>query len=469
MLDALRIAKVDLYGDSYGTYAAQAFAARHGDRLRSLVLDGAYPVSGTDPAFGDLAEATQRALRAVCSQAPECTEDPVAVVGRLRDRLVAQPLTARGLNTEGERVRVRLDEASLAALIQSGYVNLPMYRDIVGAVRSFEAGDRAPLLRLFAENKLDTTASPVRGFSEALYLAVTCHDYPQLWDPAAPFAERRAQYERAIAAQPPERFAPISPAVWTSLDYEGALACLRWPGAARRPATRAARRHATRPSRRSCSTASSTTSRPRRRRAKSRRSFPGATFVETRNTVHISAISDRDHCAEPLVREFIRRLRTLDTSCATRIAELRALPRFPRTAAETQPATAKPGNRSSEAARRVAAAAALTVGDAIQRWVVNSGGASRGLRGGRWSYSGDKRRALPLPPRPLRPRRRRQRHRDLAARRRRRGRAAAAARPRAAARSLEHAAARRHRHARRHAGRPASARGDARPVTGPRA
>jgi hypothetical protein len=118
--------------------------------------------------------------------------------------------------------------------------------------------------------------------------------------------------------------------------------------------------------------------------------FPGATFVETSNTVHISAISDRDDCAEPLVREFIRRLKLFDASCATRIAEPRALARFPVTAAETQPATAKPGNHSSEAARRVAAAAALAVGDAIQRWVVNSGGASRGLRGGRWSHTGDR-------------------------------------------------------------------------------
>ena len=389
VLDALRVAKVDLYGDSYGTFAAQAFAARHGDRLRSLVLDGAYPVSGTDPAFGDLAEATQHALRVVCGQMPGCDEDPIAVLQRLRDRLRARPLTARGLNTEGERVRVRLDEASLAGLIQSGYANLPMYRDIYGAARSFEAGDRAPLLRLFAENKLDTTASPVRGFSEALYLAVTCHDYPQLWDPAAPFAERRAQYERAIAAQPPERFAPISPAVWTSLDYEGALACLRWPGArGGLPPVPPGATYPAVPTLVLNGELDNITTTPQARQVAAQ--FPGATFVETRNTVHISAISDRDDCAEPLVREFIRRLKVLDTSCATRIAEPRALPRFPRTAADTQPATARPGNRSSEATRRVAAAAALAVGDAIQRWVVNSGGASRGLRGGRWSYSGDK-------------------------------------------------------------------------------
>jgi pimeloyl-ACP methyl ester carboxylesterase len=92
VLAALRIGRVDLYGDSYGTFAAQAFAVHHGDRLRSLVLDGAYPVTGTDPAFSDLAEATQRALRLVCARRPSCAargEDPIAVVARLVERLRA--------------------------------------------------------------------------------------------------------------------------------------------------------------------------------------------------------------------------------------------------------------------------------------------------------------------------------------------------------------------------------------------
>src|SRR4051812_16417190 len=63
VLDALRIGQIDLYGDSYGSYVGQSFAAHHPSRLRSLVLDGTYPLPGTDPAFGDLAEATQRGLR----------------------------------------------------------------------------------------------------------------------------------------------------------------------------------------------------------------------------------------------------------------------------------------------------------------------------------------------------------------------------------------------------------------------
>ena len=38
-----RFTKVDFYGDSYGTYVGQTFAARYGGRLRSIILDSAYP------------------------------------------------------------------------------------------------------------------------------------------------------------------------------------------------------------------------------------------------------------------------------------------------------------------------------------------------------------------------------------------------------------------------------------------
>jgi pimeloyl-ACP methyl ester carboxylesterase len=392
VLDALGIRQVDVYGDSYGSYAAQTFAARHPDRLRSLVLDGTYPVPGTDPAFGDLAEATQRALRLVCARRPSCAargEDPVAVVGRLVARLRARPLTARGLNTEGERVRVRLDESSLASLIQSGYVNLPMYRDILAAIRAFEAGDRAPLLRLFAENKLDTSASPVRSFSDPDYLAVTCHDYPQLWDPAASPAERRAQLGAAVAALRPEQFAPIAPAVWTNLDYEGARACLNWPAPAKPdPPVPTGTSYPAVPTLVLNGDLDNITTSPQAREVASR--FPRSTFVETANTIHISALGDRDDCAAPMMRRFVRTLSAGDTSCAARIAEVRTVDAFPRRAAAAEPARPRAGDRSRVGGRRVAAVAAATVADAIQRWQLNSGGADRGLRGGRWSYTGER-------------------------------------------------------------------------------
>ena len=47
-MDALQIYQVDYYGDSYGTYVGQVFAARYGSRLRSIILDSAYPVRAPD-------------------------------------------------------------------------------------------------------------------------------------------------------------------------------------------------------------------------------------------------------------------------------------------------------------------------------------------------------------------------------------------------------------------------------------
>jgi len=51
VLDALHVHRIDLYGDSYGTYFEQTFATRHGALLRSIVLDGAYPLTGPDYAW----------------------------------------------------------------------------------------------------------------------------------------------------------------------------------------------------------------------------------------------------------------------------------------------------------------------------------------------------------------------------------------------------------------------------------
>jgi pimeloyl-ACP methyl ester carboxylesterase len=41
VMDALQIREADFYGDSYGTYVGQTFAARYPHRLRSIILDSA--------------------------------------------------------------------------------------------------------------------------------------------------------------------------------------------------------------------------------------------------------------------------------------------------------------------------------------------------------------------------------------------------------------------------------------------
>ena len=67
----LHAGRVDMYGDSYGTYAAQAYALRFPQRLRSLALEGP-TAAGQDPAWADLVEAIRIGLELTCSRSVGC-------------------------------------------------------------------------------------------------------------------------------------------------------------------------------------------------------------------------------------------------------------------------------------------------------------------------------------------------------------------------------------------------------------
>jgi hypothetical protein len=64
------------------------------------------------------------------------------------------------------------------------------------------------------------------------------------------------------------------------------------------------------------------------------------------------------------------------------------VPKFARTMSELDPATPAAGNQGTTADLQAAAAAALTAGDAIARWWVNTSGSGVGLRGGQFQYTG---------------------------------------------------------------------------------
>ena len=105
VLSALRIRKVDIYGDSYGSFFAQAFAGRHPGRVHSIVLDGAYQVTGGSPWYPSTAPELRDAFNAVCTRSPVCAELHGSSLDRIK-RLLAQLRTQGGRVTPTER-RVR--------------------------------------------------------------------------------------------------------------------------------------------------------------------------------------------------------------------------------------------------------------------------------------------------------------------------------------------------------------------------
>ena len=363
----------------------------HPDRLRSLVLDATYPLPGTDPAYGDLAEATWRAPRscarggraartAARSRAPRCSGSPS---GSARGPCAGSARTRRASASGCASTSTRCSRSPSPAT--------PTCRLPRPARRDPRLRGRRPRADAAPRGRDDAGArgSPVRSFSEGLYLAITCHDYPQMWDPAAPLAVRRQQLRASRPRSRPtatrRSAAPSGPPAVRGRHRVPALAGAAAPRAAGRRPTRR-----TRTSRRWCSTATSTTSpRPAGAQVVAQR-FPRSTFVETQNSVHVSALGDRDGCAAPLVRRFVRPLERGRH-------ELRE-PRGGGPGGRDVPAPCGGGRRRGPAAGRPQHGP----GAPRRRGGGGHGGRrdpaldaqlrrhDRGLRGGRWSWSGDR-------------------------------------------------------------------------------
>lgn len=390
VLDAIGVGKVDLYGDSYGSYAAQAFAIRYPQRLRSLVLDGTYQLPGSDPALADIAQSTQSSLVLACERRPGCPagSHPLALMTELLRRVRSHPIVGVAPDADGTRIHVRADPNTLAQLLQSGFYYQGVWRDIFAATRSAFAGDTAPLLRLVAETL--TTDGPngdPREFTESLYLSVICHDYPELWPAGTPVAERGAFVHSGLAGYPGGTFAPFTAQEWTGLDYEGALACLRWPSAAfHDPPVPPSAPYPSVPTLILNGDLDNITPLADARVVAAR--FPRSTLVVMQNSGHVTALGDQNDCAAPIYEHFVRTLEAGDTSCAERTPEVRVVPSFPLRLSGVAPALPSAGDGSTLGDRRVAAASAAAVADALQRWWANLSGSGVGLRGGTWSYSG---------------------------------------------------------------------------------
>src|SRR4051812_28996274 len=139
----LNVDKLDLWGDSYGTFLMPVYAARHPEHVRSIVLDGAFPVA-FDPWGRDVLHSVPRVIRLVCHRTGQCSGDRVlADIARLGRRLRAHPMTFTAHSPLGP-ARLTLGERELAAVTFGGG-RPEVYGLLPAAVRSALHGDDALL------------------------------------------------------------------------------------------------------------------------------------------------------------------------------------------------------------------------------------------------------------------------------------------------------------------------------------
>jgi hypothetical protein len=240
--------------------------------------------------------------------------------------------------------------------------------------------DRLPLLRLARENVYLGAGGAPRYYSQGLADAVSCNDYPQLYDMLAPPRRRAVQYREAIRRlerDDPDAFAPFTIGEWIVSPVEDLDSCLRWP-VPDRPLPPLPDPHAYPdvPTLVLVGDLDSVTSPEGAEQVASR--FPNATFVRVANLSHVTALGDRHRCASRIVLRFVRTLDAGDTSCAGEYPEIRAVDAFAVRAAQLE----------GPPARRAAIVAAATVADVIARWPNMGGFDGVGLRGGTFATRG---------------------------------------------------------------------------------
>lgn len=208
---ALGLGKITLYGDSYGTYLAQSYAFRHGETLRALVLDSAYPAKGESPWYGSLVRTGVRSFELACRRSRHCDGDAGRRLRQLADYL--------------RRTR-RTVEPLLSALISATYGTPDSYVAIDSAGVALRHGRERPWAKLTRPYR-PGNGDPLE-YVRAGELAVACNDYPMIWEKTSAEPVRRRELERAIRSHP-QNFGPFTPREVGLSDSFTYLECLTWP------------------------------------------------------------------------------------------------------------------------------------------------------------------------------------------------------------------------------------------------
>lgn len=395
VIKALGVGKVDLYGDSYGSFFAQVFAARFPRLVRSVVLDSTYETSGLDPFYRSSIGSMPADFGAACERAPACAaaepQAPWARIGTLAERLQSA-ISGTVPGPGGKLEKVTMGVTGLADLVNDAAEDRQVYRDLDAAARALlEEGDAAPLLRLYAQRLAVDEAYfglPVSEYSVELYFAVGCLDYPQLFDMRATPSLRAAQLQGAIAGLAPNTYSPFTSEQWLAQDEntEAYTGCLDWPAPTiAQPPTSGA-----------TPLLASTVPvlvlggeldawTPPVEVPKVLAQLGGHTrFVELANSTHVVGEGETV-CGSALVGAFVARpqeLDTIDVSCAAAVPAIHAVGVYPDSLGGEPPIASSPGSNASMSDLRLAAAAVATAGDAIARYAATEASPDRGLNGG---------------------------------------------------------------------------------------
>jgi pimeloyl-ACP methyl ester carboxylesterase len=239
-LEAIRVAsgydRLVLFGVSYGTKVALAYAAAYPDRVESLVLDSVVLPEGPDPFNRASLIASLRIENDECADGAcaRATPDPVGDLASFVARLRRAPLRGGVVGADGTRQPAKLSETGFFETVLAGDANPTLRSEMPGAVHAALRGDPSPILRLSVRGAgLIRGAQTTSGENAALFLATTCEETQFPWTRDAPTDQRLREAKAAARALPQAALGPFS---WRVALGGGVIPdCVAWPNASPPP------------------------------------------------------------------------------------------------------------------------------------------------------------------------------------------------------------------------------------------
>ena len=230
-LDAVRQSlgfdKIALYGVSYGTKLALAYALAHPDHVERLLLDSVLPPELPDPFSANVLREMPGTLAAFCSDGgcKPATSNFAGDVVALANKLAAKPLHIAVTEPNGTKKTVLVDGLEVLSVTIDGDLNPGLEAELPAVVHAALHGNTQPLARAADLDNASNQVSSI-DLSSGLYAATVCADGPFPWAPSTPIAARAALEQSAVAALPPGSFGPFGP--W-AFKLGNSDFCLDWP------------------------------------------------------------------------------------------------------------------------------------------------------------------------------------------------------------------------------------------------
>lgn len=224
---SLGVDKIALYGVSYGTKLAMAYALGYPTHVERLLLDSVLPPELPDPYESNVLRTMPSTLVTFCATVGGCNGNAFASdVVALANKYAAKPLKGTVLLPGGRHASKTIDGLELLSVILDADLSPGEAAELPAVTHAARLGNTQPLLRLALLHDAGNQEASI-DLSSALYAATVCRDGPFPWDPSTPVSARPAIFQAAIAALPAGTFGPFGP--WAAA-FGNADFCLGWPG-----------------------------------------------------------------------------------------------------------------------------------------------------------------------------------------------------------------------------------------------